>query len=214
MSEEVTTQTATENANDPAKPGSEATNGAPADTNDDLETALNEYDAANEGSSNGQTQTTTPAGTETAEQRLARLEKQEADRQRSEAERVYKADLASAVASIRGEFTADEVADETIEAWLEGRARNDPRVAQAWMKRGNDTAKYKRVLNALQNEFAQKHARLRNVDRDTTETTVVVADAVRRASNKAPEGKAPDFTKLSDAEYREKVRKEYGFNPL
>jgi hypothetical protein len=208
MSEEVTTQTATENANDPAKPGSEATNGAPADTNDDLETALNEYDAANEGSSNGQTQTK-PAD-ETADDTKKRLERLE----RQDAERVYRADLESAVGSIRGEFTAEEVDNEFIETWLDARAKKDPRVAQAWMKRHDDPAKYKRVLNGLKNEFAQKHARLRNVDRETTETTVVVADAVRRASNKAPEGKAPDFTKLSDAEYREKVRKEYGFNPL
>jgi hypothetical protein len=207
MSEEVK-DPQTEQNNEPARQGSE---GADEGTKkDDIEAALSEYDeGTGGGSSAGQQQTQKPAEkpSDEALERIKRLEQQEY-------ERVYRADLGKAINHIRGDFAADEVDDEFIETWLNARAKKDPRVANAWRLRDEDTAKFGRVLNALKQEFAEKHQRLRKADTEATETREVVSEAVRRGSGKAPEGKAPDYSKMSDVEFREAVRKEHGFSPL
>jgi hypothetical protein len=51
-------------------------------------------------------------------------------------------------------------------------------------------------------------------DKAATEDRAAVTAAVRGASTKAPEGKAPSYGKMSDAEYNKDVEQKFGFRPL
>lgn len=90
-----------------------------------------------------------------------------------------------------------------MDAWVNAQAKKDTRIANAWMKRHEDPAKFKRVVQGLRDKFAEKHARLRNVDDNATADRMALAHAVRGASSKAPEGKAPDYSKMNDREFQE-----------
>jgi hypothetical protein len=200
MSEE-NKQAATEEADAQAKTGAEETGAQ--DKKDDLDTLLAEYEEGT-GPSTEQKQA---EKTDPNVERLERLE-------RTLNERDYRDDMKLVVGSVRGEFTPDEVDDEFIDTWVNAEAKKDPRVAQAWMKRHDDPQKFQRVVAGLSRKFAEKHAKIRQRDEDATADRESVAHAVRGASNKAPEGKAPDYTGQSDNEFRKSVEEKYGFTPL
>ena len=99
-----------------------------------------------------------------------------------------------------------------MEAWLDAQARSDPRLAAAWSQRHANPKQFQKVVTGLSQSFAKKYGKL--PDKQATEDREAVTAAVRGASTRAPEGKAPDYSGKSDAEFREDVRKNYGFNPI
>lgn len=207
MSEDKITQPATADADATAKPETEA-EGAPENTKDDFDAALDEFTKTTDKPSSEQQKpkpTATPDADLKAEVQALRQEQNQ---------RIFREDMNRLVNQVRGEFASDEVDSEFIEAWIEAQARKEPRLAQAWIQRDDDPAKFARVASSLKQKFAEKHGRLRKQDQDATDTREVVTDAVRRGSKPAPAGQAPNYSGMTDAQFREAVKKDHGFTPL
>lgn len=205
MSEDVK-QTATDETDSVAKQTDEGTGAQGKDT-DDFDKALAEFGETETKASSEQQK---PSGAKADDDTLDRLKRLES----KEADRIYREDLGKLVTEVRGDFTPDEVDDEFIETWLNANAKKDVRLANAWLKRHDDPAGFKRVAKGLTQKFAEKHARLRARDQDATDTKEVVTHAVQRGTGKPSGGAAPDFSKMTDREFAEAVKKEYGFRPL
>lgn len=126
-------------------------------------------------------------------------------------QRAYRQDMDKTINQVRGKLDAGVFDDTLVEAWLDAQARQDPRLQNAWLNRHSNPKAFEKVVEGLGRNFSKKYGNL--PDKAATEDREVVAAAVRGASTKAPEGKAPDFSGLSNAEYRDAVKKNYGFDP-
>ena len=193
------TQTAATETDDQAKPDTED-KGA---QKDDLDQVLSEFDEKTAGSEDKPEQTAKPEDTD-AIARVERLERQIRETQ-------TKSDLASAAIVVRGDLDSDRFDDATVIALMDAEARKDERISRAFLERDTNPKQYQRVLEGLSRKIAEKFTSL--PDKGVTEDLDAVAQAVR-SSGKAPEGKAPDYSKMSDTEFREAVEKEHGFSPL
>lgn len=173
---------------------------------DDLETLLAEYEKET-GTSQPQQATQKQPDDDTAE-RLKRLEQQLNERE-------YQSDIGAAINAVRGDLSSDQFDDAFMDAWLNARAKEDPRVATAWLKRHENPNGFKKVLNGLGHQFAQKYGKFSDRDEEATSSREAVAAAVRGQGKPAPDGEAePDFSQMSDTEYREYVKKKFKFSPL
>ena len=188
----------------PAEPASEV-NDARADDTDDLDSLLAQYEkeAVSETSS-------TPGQTgEAQDQQLAgKIDALE----QSLVQMASKADMDATINAIRGDLDPEVFDDVFVEAWLNAQATTDPRLATAWTNRQNNPKQFAKVKAELGRNFSKKFTSLPN--KEATDDREVVAAAVRGASTKAPEGKTPDYSGLSDQEYASQVEKEHGFRPI
>lgn len=198
------TQTVVDAAKDQAKPGTAATD---ARKTDDLDTLLAQFatETAKPGTSATKPETTTTTATTTApDKRLEAIEQRLANEQ-------MQRDLAPVISKIKAAMPAEILDDAEIEDWLDGRARRDPRLAQAWQNRHQNPEAWGKVTDALGQQMAKKFAKV--PDKAATEDRAAVTAAVRGASTVAPTGKAPDFSRMSQREYGDAVEKEYGYRP-
>lgn len=124
----------------------------------------------------------------------------------------FSRDMQNTVKDVRGDLPADIFDDKFVQAWIDARAADDPRLAKAWVERDANPSQFKRVVSALGKELSTKYGKL--PDRNVTEDREAVTAAMRGASNRAPETPPASYAGKSDAEFREDVRKKYGFNPL
>lgn len=90
--------------------------------------------------------------------------------------------------------------------------KEDERLLKVFVNRRDNPDLYKRMVGKLHGEFTKPFRA--QPDADATADRVAVAHAVRGHQGQAPESKAPDFSRMTDNEYREAVRKQYGFNPI
>jgi hypothetical protein len=120
----------------------------------------------------------------------------------------FKKDMHSTVMEVRGDLPADFFDDRFVQAWIDARATDDPRLSKAWIERNSNPQQFKRVVGALSREFAKKYGKL--PDKQATEDREAVTAAVRGASTKAPEGKAPDLSRLTDTEFVAEKEKLFG----
>ena len=218
MSEDKIEQAVVETANAEAKPLVEDTS---ARDNDDLEKLLSEYEKPKEearaesdnGPSKPKPEQTPEAGHDLGKV-LDRLntweEERKADRKR-EAELQFRTDMDKTIKEVRGDLDPNTLDDVFVEAWLDARARNDHRLAQAWAERYSDPKKFGRVVEKLGQEFSRKFEFM--PDKNATEEREAVTAAVRGASTKAPESKPPDFKGMTNNEFADHVAKEHGFRP-
>ena len=200
------TQTVTTDTNPPAAPGGAV---APdARPEDDLDTLLNEFSGSEQpGSTQTQTKPEPQAGAADDPQLKSRLDQLE----RKLAEDQFQKDIAPVIQKVRGDLSTEGMNDSEILDWMEGRAKRDERLRTAWLNRQQNPAAWGKVVDGLGRELHKKFAKL--PDANATEDRAAVTAAVRGASTKAPEGKAPEFSGMSNSEYRETVKKEYGFDP-
>lgn len=124
---------------------------------------------------------------------------------------IRKQDMTKTVAAVRGDLDPERHDDRLVEAWLNVRATEDPRIANAWVNRHNSPQAFEKIVAHLGREFQKKYGNL--PDKQATEDREAVTAAVRGASTKAPEGKAPDFAGMSNSQYREEHKKLYGYYP-
>ncbi len=124
----------------------------------------------------------------------------------------FKRDMNDTVATIRGDLDPEVFDGPLIEGWLDSQAKQDPRLAKAWLERHANPKQFAQVTTALAKNFAKKFSKL--PDRQVTEDREAVTAAVRGASNRAPENPPANYAGKSDAEFREDVHKKYGFRPL
>lgn len=123
----------------------------------------------------------------------------------------FKQDMDATIKSIRGDLDPSVFDDGLVEAWLDSQARSDPRLQRAWLQRDNDPKQFERIRGELGKAFHKKFSRL--PDPNATEDRAIVAAAVRGASTKAPDDKPPNYSSLSNTEYRKEIQDRYGFDP-
>lgn len=123
-----------------------------------------------------------------------------------------KRDLASAVTAVRGDFTADEVDDEFIETYILTQDRKKPGLGKAWDNRFENPAGWEKAQASMAKDFAATYGkRLRKIDADATEDKAVVADAVRRGGkDRASEGAAPVYGRMTDGQFQAEKDKLFG----
>jgi hypothetical protein len=198
---EANTQPVDEQVQTPAQPGA-ATDTARID---DLDAALKEFDTATTTSSPPEPKPTTTTNDDPGlAARLATLERERADER-------FRSAITPIVQKVRGDVPPDVFDDDEVIAWMDARAKKDPRLQSAWTNRDKNPAAWDRVVENLGREFGKKFTP--RVDESVTADRHAVTAAVRGASNRAPEGKAPDYAGMSNAEFREAHKRDYGYYP-
>lgn len=204
MSEVSTTQTAVDEPKTPAQPGAA---GGDAQTNgDDLDTLVKEFETKT-AASTADTTTKPEQKSGTSDPSLeqmvdARVEQKLAERQMADDANKFSGELAS-------EFG---ITTRMAKGWLDQMARDEPAVLDAFLKRKSEPSRWARTWASLKKEFGKEHQQS-SVDKFATEDRDAVTAAVRGASTKAPEGKAPDYSGMSNAEFREAHKRDYGYYP-
>lgn len=222
MSEENKEQAVIDEADDQTANKSGAEDADARDEGDDLEALLSEYDAEN-----GDDEVRSPTGKEDGKsakpapeseqdkdksQDFEAIDRRLREFEKREAERLYRQDMDKAIKAVRGDMDGDLFDDRFMEAWIDSQARDDPRLTKAWQERHDNPKRFKSILDGLGKKFAKKYSKL--PDKEATEDREAVSAAVRGASGKAPEPKAPDYSKMTDAEFRDAMEKDHGFSPL
>lgn len=133
--------------------------------------------------------------------------------QRQIAEDKFRADMSNVVQGVRGELPADKFDDVFMEGWLEAMSRKDPRIITAWDNRAQAPEKFQRLVKGLNQQFKKQYGSLLGIDEKATEDRELVAHAVRGGSKPAPEERLPELGSLPDGEYRQYVKKKFGFDP-
>lgn len=200
MSEEQTTQSVVDEPKVAALPDTEATS---ARQDDDLDTLLAQFDESKPAPSASAKPEQVDAANDTQVANQTVLD--EAKFIRSER---FKKDMDTTIKEVRGDLPEDFFDGQFIQAWIDSQAMKDPRLGNAWSDRHKDPQKFKQVVGALGKEFAKKYGKL--PDKNATEDREAVTAAVRGASTRAPEGKAPDFSRMTDGEFAKEWEKVSG----
>lgn len=191
MSEDQTTQAVVDETKVAAVPATEATS---ARNDDDLDTLLSQYDqSAPKPSEPAPPATAAPAANDVKEASAEVL----AARDEIRSER-FQRDMNATISDVRGDLPADLYDDDFIQSWIDAQAKKDSRLATAWVNRNTDPKNFAKVKAALGKEFAKRYNRI--PDKQATEDREAVTAAVRGASTSAPSGKAPDYSKMTDAQ--------------
>ena len=205
MSEAIKEQAAVDATKAPALPGAEAGQDARTD-GDDVDALLNEF------------KTTVPTAEPQPQPKPepktvpAQATPQQTDPAVAEVrEFIRRQDMTKAVTTVRGDLDPDRFDDRIVESWLNVRAREDERIANAWLQRHSNPKGFEKVVAQLGREFQKQYGKM--PDQRATEDREAVTAAVRGASTKAPEGKAPDYSGMSNAEFRAAHKRDYGYYP-
>ena len=198
MTDELNTQSAAQTTEAPAQPVAEGTG---AQTTADLDSLLAEF--TEKTAKPAPVPEPTPAAIPPdVAKRVELLE-------RTVAERDFKDQLKPVLERIRGDIPSEVLADDEIQDLVDGRARRDPRLQQAWLNRASNPQAWNKIEKALNQELSKKFSKL--PDANATEDRDAVTAAVRGASSKAPEGKAPNLSRMTDSELRNFTKENYGF---
>lgn len=198
MSEEKT-QTVVDETNVTAQPVAEVTS---ARTDDDLDALLKEFDTETRAPEPAQPATAAPAATDPALANETVLSEAKFIRQ----ERFQK-DMDEMIKKVRGDLPEELFDGPLVQAWIDSQATKDPRLANAWANRHADPKKFEQVVSALGKQFS-KYGKL--PDKQATEDREAVTAAVRGASTRAPEGKAPDYSRLTPAQFQAEKDRMFG----
>jgi len=204
MSELENKQPVVTDADTQPKAGSEA-EGARTE-GDDLETLLASYDQQ---TTRPEPQPNPPATSATTQPDVkALLEKVQTFEGVANriAQQEFKQQLAETVKDVRGDVPQEVVDDDLVEAWLDARARKEPRLQQAWLQKDANPKQWSRIKSELGREFKKKFDKM--PDRAVTEDRAAVAAAVRGASTKASAEPAPNLGSMSPQEF-EKFKSQF-----
>jgi hypothetical protein len=108
----------------------------------------------------------------------------------------------------------DHLPADFAERWLRAEYSIDPELHHAWNNRyeSADTMRWAQrcVRHALDRLLkAAKHV----PDPEATDTRAAISAAMLRGSGTRPPTGPPDYSRLSDTEFREAVKTEHGFTP-
>ena len=195
MSDTNATQTVVETTPAPAQPGATE---AGARTEDDLDTLLAAFDDQGRPSASttakpepkaepGNTEKSPPAAI--ADGAIAEVQ-----------QFIFRQDMDKTIKSVRGDLDPEHFDDDFVEAWMDAQARRDPRLSNAWRDRRANPKGFAKVVDGLGRTFAKKYGKM--PDKGATEDRDAVTAAVRGASTRAPEGKAPDLGKMTEGEFQ------------
>lgn len=167
----------------------------------DLDGLLNEFDTQTKPATQPQPEPAKPAPTEVVD----------TEARRELAEWKFEREIQPVVKTIRGDIPQEVFSDNEIRWWLDGQAKEDPRLQQAWLNRKANPAAWSKVEKAISAKLAKKFHKL--PDPNATEDVEAVTAAVRGASRTAPADPPPKFGSMSNAEYRKTVKEKYGYDP-
>lgn len=194
---DTNTQAPVDETNATAAPVAEASNAA-GDASD-LESILKEFE----------TQTKPEPKLEQKPQASTQVDN---DLRREVAELKFKMEFEPVLNKIRGDIPKDVISDEELTDLVDGRAKRDPKLQNAWLNRSSNPAAWSKVEKALHADLSKKFQP--RVDKNATEDREVVAAAVRAASTtKASDEKPPDLSRMSNGEYRQWVMSNHGYDP-
>ena len=204
MSEEQTTQTAVETTKPPAQPGG-AEAGARND-GDDLDKLLAEFDDGSQ--PKPPPEPAKPEPKPGAADDLKALADEVRGLRTERQRETFRRDMDAAIKDVRGNLDPEFFDDTFVESWMDAQARQDPRLAAAWAQRHDNPKQFAKVKETLGRQFAKKYGKL--PDKQATEDREAVTAAVRGASTRVPEGKAPDYSKMSPAEFQAEKDRLFG----
>jgi hypothetical protein len=202
---EANTQPVVEDVKTPAQPGAETDNARP---DGDLDALLAEYDSATKPDQQQPQPDQQPAAV--GDQDIKKLVSEEVSRE-LQLER-KKAEVQQGYDKLL-DFIQTEtgIGRRVVRGWIEEMAKEKPELASLYFGAKTD-AERARVMNSLAREF-RKETSITQVDERATADREAVTAAVRSATNRAPEGKAPDYAGMSNAEFREAHKRDYGYYP-
>ena len=119
------------------------------------------------------------------------------------------AQLAQGVREASG-LDPDVFDDNVIIGIVDQMAKTDESLRSAWMKTTNDPKARAKLVAGLGHNLGKRFSK--SVDRNATSDREAVAAAVRGQSTPAPLTEAPDYTEMTNNEFRDSVKKKYGFN--
>lgn len=201
MSEDQNTQAVVDETKASAQPDVTVDNARDQDA--DLDTLLKEFETSGAGATT-QTQPEQKTGADDETDVAKRLQELESRQKQWEAEQneaKIKQEVDALVANIRGD---SNVSDRIIRGWIDQRARENPKLGDIYFR---GSAKERERLTATMAREFHKEFSGSSVDGRATEDREAVTAAVRGASTKAPEGKAPDYSKMTDAEFAKEKEK-------
>ena len=203
MSEEQTTQPVVEDPDAGATPPVEDTS---AQDEPSLEDMLGQFNQATSGADNQ------PApATETDPSQLVEVVNELKQFRQEQTNNQFQADLTEAIDRVRGDLDPEVFDDDFVESYLDARAKKNPEFAQAWTNRHTNKRQFGSILDRVHRDLAKYPSRI--ADRQSTEDREAVTAAVTGATDKAPEAPAPDYSGMSNAEFRKAMKKDYGFTP-
>lgn len=139
-----------------------------------------------------------PASTTAADPEIAELKRKVASME-------FKQEFEPILKRVRGELSPEVLSDEELTDLLDGRAKRDPRVQNAYMNRHANPSAWAKIEKALNAELSKKFTP--RVDAAATEDRAAVAAAVRGTSNKAPEEKTPDYGSMPNSDFQRELAK-------
>lgn len=202
----------------------EAVTPAPAAPQDGFDAALKEYDEANVKPDTSPAPASDPAtrAQETREQldavrqlgelrqwavgvegeRLARREKEDADWVIAQGNK------------IAAEF--DNLPTDFAERWLRAEYSIDPELHHAWDNRYESADAMRWCKRCVRHALDRlRGAALKVPDAETTSTKAAIGAAMLRGgSGKPPPSGPPNYSQMTDGEFRDAVKKEHGYTPL
>lgn len=197
---DTNSQTVVDTSNAAAAP---AATDVSAQTNvDDLDKLLAEFDqetARGPAAPQPEPQQTQQPVAPISEDRLRRIE-----------DRIFKDDLDATIKNIVGDL---KIPERFSKGWIDQVARENPKVANAFVNRANDPASWNRIEKALSKEMAKDFKALTPIDEPSTVDHNAVAAAVRGASTNVPTSQEPKLGSMSAREGRNHVKEKYGFDP-
>ena len=110
---------------------------------------------------------------------------------------------------VRGDIPSDVISDAEFIDLLDGRAKRDPALRNAYAERQANPRKWAQIQKALNAEYTKKFQP--RVDAAATADKEAVAAAVRGTSTKAPEEKAPSYGSMNNSEFQKELAK-HGVN--
>jgi hypothetical protein len=117
----------------------------------------------------------------------------------------YERDLSATVANVRGDLDKNVFPDKIVRAWLDAEVREDEVLKNVWLNRAQDPRMWQAAERNLIKQFHQEAAR--RVDPQVTEDRAMVAAAIRGASAPAQTEPPPNYSRLSNHEMRDEMRK-------
>jgi hypothetical protein len=193
MTDTHNTQTAVDATKTPAEPG---VAGNDAQVNgDELDTLLSEFDKTAAPPAAAASSPAQAAGTDDLKALADEVRGLRTERQQE----TFRRDMDVTIKNIRGDLSPEFFDDRIVEAWVDAEARADPRLSQAWNDRHTNPKGFQKVVDTLGRKFASKYGKL--PDKQATDDREAVTAAVRGASTRAPEGQAPDYSKMNDREF-------------
>src|SRR5512139_1927175 len=191
---EAPTQPVAQPAEAQAQPAAEATSAQTPDLN----SFLQEFEAETKAPTQP---APAPAATQPTAAELLQMKLEIDDLRREKATEREKADIEGIIKDFKGDKA---LPDYVVNGWINHVAGSDQRIVTAFNQRHTNPQAWKKVQAGLKAQFENEVKKLGGTDTEVTSDRMAVAAAVKGASStKAPEAKAPDYGRMSDAEFRE-----------